>query len=172
MDNRCFGSVLAGYWDQCKSSFATRTGGDHVTVHKFQNSRGNPPPCYYLQRCGTSKHKHRMNYESLSFSRQPVYQASLHRSESCAWTLWREHSHFQACSFLHQYYFSQEIIVCRIPNWKGHDSTVKSVKTMFPGLCSLHWRSPPPLHLIGQGWKGNIYHLNQQWFLALKQQPL
>lgn len=36
--------------------------------------------------------------------RQYTKPASV-RSESCVWTLWREHSHFQASSFLHQYYF-------------------------------------------------------------------
>lgn len=169
MGNRWLGSMLAGYWDQCRSSFVTRTGGGHVTVHKFQNSRGIHLPAII---CWTSKHKHCMNYESLLFSRQAVYQASLcPQWELCLNSVKRTFS-FPGLQFSPSVLLSQEIIICRIPKKEVHDSTVKSVKTTFPGLCSLHWRSPPPPHLTRQEWKENIYQLNQQRFLALKQQPL
>lgn len=40
------------YWDQWKSSFVTMTGGDNVTFHKFQNSRGNHLPSIICSNAG------------------------------------------------------------------------------------------------------------------------
>lgn len=112
---------LAGYWDQCKSLFVTMTRGDNVTFHKFQNSRGNPPPLYYLRQCSSSNPKRTlcMKYESLSlFSGLNTKPATVH-NQSCARTCDENTPSFRICRFPRQHHFPQQIIIRRILYWKG-----------------------------------------------------
>lgn len=63
------------------------------------------------------------------------------RSESCVWTLRREYSHVQACSFLHQYYFPKKSLFAEFLIERG--------SWFHSKVCQNHvsWTLLPPLEV-------------------------
>lgn len=108
------------YWDQWKSSFVTMTGGDNVTFHKFQNSRGNHLPSIICSNAGlpNTHSAWTMNHSNYSAGWIPNQSPSTIRSGPELFVK-REHFSFLCLQLSPIGTIFSQTIICRIIYWKG-----------------------------------------------------